>query len=308
MKTKSILTTTILAAAGFALSDTSAQAQNGFYNQAAGDIVLFAQAFGGSQSLMLNIGTGQGFRDTTSNIFDIKNIGSELQTISNTTSFGGNWYENPDMYWGVAGVRDTGTSTSAAAGPTGDPGRTLYATKSRGNTGANAFVAGTANSTAWSGFLNSDMTTGAGGINTMTLRMESVATTDRLVESNANSQVDNQNPFLGANPGTAFGIFTGGVQNVTTSKFGAGTWGTLAGVAAESTLDLYRVLSTTVSSGQVGGPLRSGSFEGSFVVDSTGDVSFIVNATPVPEPTTMGATLLVGCAAAAMRRRRRVTA
>ena len=297
--TKNILTKAILAAVGVALSATSASAQNANYNQAGGDIVLFAQAFGGSQTLMLNIGTGQAFRDTTTNLIDIKNIGSELAAISAGTSFVGNWYDNPDLYWGVAGVR-TNTDSNAAA-VNGDGHRTIYTTKERATLGTE----GTAGSTTWTIGTNGVMTSGSSNIINMTNRLETVGTTDRLMEGNGSSNVDNQNPFLGINPGTAFGGFPGGVVG----NFDAGSFGSFGGQSAEGALDLYRILASTSAAGTVDvGTLRVGQYQGSFVVDQGGDVSFIVAPVPVPEPTTMGATLVLGCLAGAMRRRRRVTA
>ncbi len=290
--TKNILTKAILAAAGVVLSVGSASAQNANYNKDAGDITLFVQQFGGSNTILLNIGTGQTFRDTTTNLIDLKNIGTEL-----VANFGASWYEDANLYWGVAGVR-TNTDSSAAA-VNGDPHRTIYTTKERATLGTE----GSAGSTTWSIGTNGSMTTGAGNILAMTNRLETVGTTDRLVEGTGSSNVDNQNPFLGSNPGTAFGIFPGGVEG----NFDTGSFGTFGGIAAEGALDLYRILATTSASGTVeNGSLRTGVYQGSFVIEQNGDISYIV--TPVPEPTAMGAVLLLGCAAGSMRRRRRVTA
>jgi hypothetical protein len=297
--TKNILTKAILAAVGVALSATSASAQNVNYNQAGGDIVLFAQAFGGTQTLMLNIGTGQAFRDTTTNLIDIKNIGTELAAISAGTSFVGAWYDNPDMYWGVAGVRSNSDSNGAAVN--GDGHRTIYTTKERATLGTE----GSAGSTTWTIASNTAMTTGSSNIQSMTLRLETIGTTDRLVEGTATSNVDNQNPFLGLNPGTAFGNFPGGVMG----NFDASSFGTFGGQSAEGALDLYRILGSTSAAGTVDvGTLRTGQYQGSFVIDQGGDISFIVAPVAVPEPTTMLGTLVLGCAAAAMRRRRQVAA
>lgn len=275
----------ILAVAGAALSVGSAFAQNASYDQAAGDIVLFFEQYGGSQTIMVNIGTGQSFRDATSNMTAIKNLGTEL-----TANFGATWYDNADLYWGVAGVRSNSTGTTTQVN--GDPNRTLYVSQERTAVG----TVGSASSVGWSGFANSDMTTGANGIIAMTNRMETVATTDRLIEGIGTSNVDNQNPFLGSSPGTAFGIFPGGVMG----NFGAGSFGTLGGYSSESALDLYRILASTTATGQVSGPLREGSYEGSFVIDSSGDISFVA----VPEPST-AFVLLAGLGSLAFFRRRR---
>jgi len=290
MNRKNILTTAILAVVGVALSATSASAQNANYSQAGGDITLFAQKRGGTQTLLLNIGTGQQFRDTTTNLINLKNIGTEMASISGTAA----WWDDADLYWGIAGVR-TSTDSNAAA-VNGDPHRTIYTTKERTALG----LEGAAQSSAWSIGTTSAMTSGSSNIIQMTLRLETVGTTDRLFETAALSNVDGQNPFLGLNPGTAYGSFPGGVMANFEASNAIGTFG---GEAVESALDLYRILATTTASGIVeNGTLRVGQYSGSFVIDQGGDVSFIVQ--PIPEPTTMGATLVLGCVAGAMRRRR----
>ena len=97
-----------------------------------------------------------------------------------------------------------------------------------------------------------------------------------------------------------FGLFTGGVE----ATFNTGTFGTMGGVAAESALDLYRILATTnpigtVISEGVTTP-GDGSYEGTFVIDSAGSVSYIA---PVPEPATVS--LLGVSAVLGLVRRRR---
>ena len=296
--TKNILTKAILAAVGVVLSATSASAENANYNQAGGDIVLFAQKIGGTQTLMLNIGTGQQFRDTTTNLIDIKNIGSELATISGTAA----WWNDADLFWGVAGVRSNTDSNGAAVN--GDGHRTIYTTKERTALGTE----GSAQSTTWSIGTNGVMTSNSTNIIQMTNRMETVATTDRLLEAATASNVDNQNPFQGVSPnftpGTAYGGFPGGVM----ANFeAANAIGSFGGQSVESALDLYRILASTSAAGTVDvGTLRTGQYQGSFVIDQSGDVSFIVtDVVPVPEPATMVAGLALGAVATLTRRRRR---
>jgi len=275
MKTKSKIS--ILAAAIAAgMSLAPAQAQNP--NFAPGDLVLFFQQFGGSNTLILNVGAGTLYRDQTTSLINLANVGTEL-----VGAFGVNWFDDSTVYFGIAGVRSASTGTTTHVD--GDPNRTLYVSQARGSVG----VEGTASSPGWSGFGNGDMTTGANGIIAVHNRLETQSLTDRLAESTADSAVDNQNPFLGSNPGTAFGIFPGGVE----AAFGAGSFGTLGGVNAEAAVDLYRILASTSASGQVGGPLREGTYEGSFVVDSSGNISYI----NVPEPSSavlMGSAALLG--------------
>lgn len=278
--TLKLLSFAALAASGFGVS--SAMAQNP--NYAPGDIVLYFQQFGGSNTVALNVGSAITFRDTAVNLINIANINAELS--NGTLGFGAAWYDTSSLWWGAAGVRSSSTSTSAQTA--GDPGRTLYISQGRSAVGAE----GSASSPGWSGFGSTDMTTGANGIIQMVNRMETISVTDRLVETTGTSNVDNQNPFnILGNPDAAFTIFAGGVEG----NFGAGQFGSFGGVAAEGALDLYRILAATTAAGQVGGPLREGTYEGSFVISQTGNVSFIVNN--VPEPSSamlLGVATLVG--------------
>lgn len=296
MKSTSILSKAILAAVGVALSASSAMAQNP--NYAPGDVVLFFQQFGGSNTVALNVGAGVTFRDATANILNIANIGSLLS--DNVTGFGSTWYDTGSLWWGAAGVRSNSTSTTAQVN--GDPGRTIYASAIRTALGTE----GSAQSPAWVVDSNGSMTTGSNNIIQLANRMETTSLTNTLVEGTGPSNIDNQNPFnILGNPTNSFGVFPGSVEG----SFGAGSFGTFGGVAAEAALDLYRILATTNPLGTVVDPGNSaleGTYQGTFVINDAGDVSYIV--VPVPEPTTMGATLVLGCIAGAMRRRRRVTA
>ncbi len=301
MTTKSILTKAILAAGGLVLSLNSASAQDN-PNFAAGDIILFAHKFGGTQTLMLNMGNAATvFRNATSNLFDIKNINTELTAISGSA----NWYEDANLWWGVSAVADTGLSTTTP-GANGDPFRTLYVSRGRNTAGTE----GSASSTAWTVSSDTSMTNASGAIETLNLRLNngSLTMTDRLVETTTASPVDdpNQNSFnISGNPNSAYNnVFGGGVMK----KFDTGTFGTMAGVVAENALDLYRILATTNAGAAPSptGPLRAGSYEGSFVIAQDGDISFIVNdVVPVPEPATMVAGLALGAVATLTRRRRR---
>jgi hypothetical protein len=295
MKPTNILKATTLAAATLVLLTPAAKAQNP--NFAPGDLVLFVQKSGAANTIMLNLGSGANvYRDATSNILNIAGIGTEL-----TSNFGGSWYEDPALFWGVAGVRSASTSTTAQVD--GDPGRTIYASQLRGALGTE----GSASSSGWTGFGSTDMTTASNGIIQMQNRLETVSSTDRLVEPTSSSFVDDQNPFLNATtPGASFTIFAGSVQG----SFGPGSFGTFGGVAAEGALDLYRILATTAPAGtvQIGDDtdLRTGTYEGTFVIDNTGSVSFVA---PIPEPTALG---LVAAGAALggilVRRRQRRSA
>lgn len=298
MISKNILSKAILAATGVVLSATSAMAQNP--NYAPGDVVLYFQQFGGSNTVALNVGAGTTFRDATANILNIANIGSLLS--NGTSGFGSNWYDSGSLWWGAAGVRSNSTSTTAQVA--GDPGRTLYVSAGRSALGTE----GTAQSNAWTFGSAGFTTTATNNITAAVNRVETQSVLTTLVEGTGSSNFDNQNPFnISGSPTTAYGSFAGGVMG----SFGASSFGTFGGVAAEGALDLYRVLATTAPVGTVveaGQTALNGNYEGSFVINQSGDVSFIVAPVAVPEPTTMIGTLVLGCAAAAMRRRRQVAA
>lgn len=280
----------ILALAGVALSLGSASAQNP--NYAPGDIVLFFQQFGSTNTVAVNVGAATTFRDATSNMLNIASIGSDLS--NGTTGFGASWYESSSLWWGAAGVFNNSTSTTVQTN--GDPGRTLYVSSVRTAVGTE----GVASSAGWSVDSNTSMTTGANGIIAQNNRLETQSLTTKLVEGTATSNIDNQNTFniLGT-PTNSFSVFPGSVEG----SFGTGTFGSLGGVTAEGALDLYRILATTAPVGTVDpGTVREGQFQGTFVIDSSGDISYITTA--VPEPST--ALMLVaglGCLGFIRRRR-----
>lgn len=277
--------TAALAAVAFAgLTGAPAVAQNP--DHVTGDLLIYFLQFGGSQTILARLSLGVGgytttapaFRDATSNSLNIIDLSAQL-----VGTFGASWYEDENLYWGLAAARSSSTGTTTQLD--GDPNRTIYVSQERTAVGTE----GSAQSPGWSIGANGDMTTGATNIIQLHTRLETIGLNDRLVEGVAGSPVDNQNPFLGSNPGTAYGIFPGGVVG----NFGTGSFGTLGGVNAESALDLYRILASTSASGQVGGTLREGSFEGTMVINQSGQVSFVA----VPEPgteTLLGSAFLVG--------------
>ena len=59
----------LLALTGIALGVSSANAQNP--NYAPGDLVLFFQQYGGSNTIAVNLGAATTYRDATSNILNI---------------------------------------------------------------------------------------------------------------------------------------------------------------------------------------------------------------------------------------------
>jgi hypothetical protein len=145
------------------------------------------------------------------------------------------------------------------------------------------------------------MTTAANGIIAQNNRMETQSLTTTLVEGTGTSNIDQQHLFnIGGTPTSSFSVLaSGGVQG----DFGAGSFGTLGGVTAEGALDLYRIHAVSPAGTVEAGTNRLGQFQGTFVIEQDGDLSYIV--TPVPEPATMVAGLALGAVATLTRRRRR---
>lgn len=274
------LSTILSATAAFFLAAAPVQAQNP--NHAPGDLVLFFQKEGGTETVYANLGNAANlFRRAAAGAQDGQNmvrfldIGSELET-----AFGANWASDTGLYAGAAGVWGT-SNTNTIALQNGDPHRTLYITRGRNAPG----TIGTPDSTGWDLSLagNSAMTTASTGIQSQNLVLETQYTTAIAVSPVSTSQIDDQNPFTapGIQAPSMSSSLDGGIQQPgSATVFGAmGPAGSV-----EFALDLYRIVAINTVSGQVAGDPRVGSFEGTITVDSSGLVSFLAQPTlPSPE-------------------------
>ena len=153
---------------------------------------------------------------------------------------------------------------------------------------------GAANSAGLTVLGDTAMTTAASGITQMNTSFENNYDAQVTVSLASVSTIDNTNPFSSPGiQGPAFGTFAGGVQQVGST----GTFGTFGEAGSvEFALDLYRIAAKTGIAGEVDGPLRTGTFEGTVTVGSNGMVSF------VPEPSSLA---LAGLSAGALVLRRR---
>lgn len=296
---KNKLTRRLLSAAvPFLLTALPAGAANTFY--APGDLVLFFQQEGGSNTVYANLGNtanlyrggqaGTGGSDNSLTQTNFLNLNTTL-----TSAFGAGWASDPSVYAGLAGV--WGTSATNGSLQNGDPHRTLYVSAARDSIA----TIGEANSVGWDLSLGGDtaMSSGANGITLQNNAFENNYDALTTVSLNTVSQIDNMNPFSSPGiQGNAFqNTFAGGVQQ----RGSAGDFGNVDGVGTvEFALDLYRILARNNVSGQVGGTNRVGSFEGTVTVNSNGQVSFLV-----PEPSSA---VLSGLAAGALLLRRRRSA
>ncbi|MFZ4774685.1 MAG: PEP-CTERM sorting domain-containing protein [Terrimicrobiaceae bacterium] len=268
-----------LAAGSLAISMVGANAANSFYTP--GDLVLYFQQEGDTDTVYVSLGnTATVFRNATSDILNTINISTQLNA-----AFGASWADATNLYMGVAGV--WGVSSTNSTLQNGDPHRTLYVGQSRSGVG----TVGTANSSGYTLGTDTGIGTGATNIRDMNTPFDDALGTNSydaavVVSPTSVSAIDNanQNPFLAPGlQGNGFGVFSGGVQQVGTASTFAASFGAESNV--EFALDLYRIQARNDVTGQYGegAAIRTGTYEGSLTLDSTGNVSFIA---AVPEPST----------------------
>jgi len=256
-----------------ALSLVTGQAFAQNPNYTAGDLVLYFQKEGGTNTVYANLGNAATvFRGSAAGPGAPDKI--NFLTIKTTldSAFGTGWASDPTVYAGLAAVYSPNNTSSTVVD--GDPYRTLYVSAARAAVGS----VGVANSAGYTVNTNTGMTAGSNGVNAQNLVFETAYLNAVVVSPTATSRIDDYNPFV--QPGlqdTAFDIFGGGVQQAGS----AGTFGSLgAAGSVEFALDLYRILAKTGLGGQVAGNLRQGSFEGTVTVNSGGMISFISQGAP----------------------------
>jgi hypothetical protein len=260
---------------GIGLSMPCLHAANTLY--AAGDLLLFFQKEGGSNTVYVNLGNaallyrgsaaGPSAELQKLNIIDI--------SASLSAAFGPGWATDTGVYAGLAAARSSSTSTTISAIDNGDQKRTLYASKPRQSTG----TPGLADSVAWDLSWGQPYTVSSTGIIAMGAPFASGPDALQAVFDTSVSNIDNQNPFLAPGiQGTAFSGFSGGVQQVgAATPFGSYT----ATGQVEFALDLYRILPldfTATTGEEVPGPRHIGTYEGTVVVGSDGKVSFLAKS------------------------------
>lgn len=274
MKHKSACTLlAVLLGTGFSL--TSLQAQNTFF--APGDLVLYFQKPGDDDTIFVGLGNAATlYRGTAAGptadrqALNIVNISAAL-----TSAYGGGWATDTGIYAGLAAARSASTSLTLQAIDNGDQKRTLYISRPRNSVGS----LGQINSLAWDLTLANSSTAGATDIVAMGNIFEVNYTTQVAISPISVSSIETDNPFLV--PGiqaTAFSAFQGGVQQVG-SATAIGTFG--AAGQAEFALDLNRIvpLNDSDTTGEVSGVKQIGSYEGTIVVGTDGNVSFLTQGT-----------------------------
>ena len=257
---------------GFSLAQLQAQT-----SAAAGDLILFFQKPGDTNTVYANLGNAallfrgaEAGPSAAQQRLNIININSTL-----VNAFGATWATDPDIYAGLAGARSNSTALTVV---NGDQNRTLYVSRARPSVG----TVGQADATPWDLVQAGSLTTGATNMvaltNNFNVRLPNL---DQGVLDTETSTIDNMNPTtIGGFQSAAFDLFVGGVQQ-SGSATAFGVFGAAGQV--EFALDLQRLVPDgTVQTNEVAGQSRFGSYEGTVTIGTDGNVSFITQGTASP--------------------------
>jgi len=288
-----------LVALGVVAFATPSQAAT--YN--AGDLILGFRVTGGTGSgsdLLVNLGSSTTYRDLSSNSLNLTNIATDL-----ASTYGASWYDRTDLSFGIAGVFTNISLGNGGVNNNGDPGQTLYFSKSRLATGTE----GSAQSSVQSNYSNTNFGTASGQMKSLGSTGYATATASSnnsrvaIVSSSGSSSWSTYtNPVSGLD----FGVIDGVEQNFASGSWQGGTFGSVSNV--EGVLDLYRYLQTTTGASPTG-TAKTGLYLDSIVIDQSGNLSAIVTSAAVPEPSTFAMAGIAAIAAGfAAYRRKKVSA
>jgi hypothetical protein len=202
-------------AAGFALVVSAlpqvSQAAPFVLNEA--DLLLGVRATGGTgstQNVFFNLGNTVTIKNTP-NQGIVGTIAADL-----SATFGANWFERTDLYFGVFGNRSNLSPALAPGTPPEEPGSTIYLSTQTTAAGAAGLrpQLGTSSlgngGTQYAGMKGALMGTTPGNVETFTATASGATIMDQAIHPVSwNNSWTVRNPV----PGAAFQVFTGGIQN-----------------------------------------------------------------------------------------------
>lgn len=281
MKNRQILSALAGIALGLGFGANTASAA--FTN---GDLILSFQATGGTgatTTVVANLGAGYTYRDATSNMLNIINIGTLL-----TSTYGADWYERTDLYFSVNGNYAAGYNPVNQGAPVvnGDARNTIYVGRSKtdGNPATYNQYSYAASAMGMVGTLmqtyNGAVATALAGDNAATIPTATVNTIEDFTTPAGSLLVN-------------FGNFPADFNQA----FSPGVLFNVGGVDYQGGLGLQRINRVDGTTGVLTGNVvipgivaGSGSNEGMFAIRDNGQVDYLA----VPEPST---TALFGLAA-----------
>jgi len=250
----------------------------------ANDVILGFRAAtgttGAATTLLVNLGSATSYRDTTTNINSIANLGSIIDSVYGTTAGSGSaWYERTDLWAGFVsatnGQPSDNSGGTAIASQTTDYNSTIYMSARRSAAGTLGSASGTRPGNT------SALDAQAGGALINVLRQNTDSKDGAAGDSNATAgiaviasgQTNSWNDFTTGSTAADFGIFN--IESAFTSGVRFASFGGVSNV--EQAWDFYRLAAYPSTDANAG----KGIYQGTFTLDQNGGVDFIA---AVPEP------------------------
>jgi hypothetical protein len=241
------------------------------------DLIVRAGASGAA-----GIGNAVTFRDATTNIATVVDVGAELAAI-----YGAGWATRADLSWGVVGVRSASSSGGGSAGNGQTPGRSPFIGIAQSSSNPAVQSSAAPDLSGVAGL----RTNASNAINAINVAF--TAGTD--TGTSAAEAIHLSSSALGGYTEQQAGFFT----------LAGGTEVSDAQGIDNSGLDLYWITNSNTGAQDNGAAVTStvgqGIYQGSFQISDAGVVSFNVTAVPEPSRALLAG---LGLAGIAFRRRR----